>query len=217
MHGTFLTTFRTSGLSSSVRYAPTPKFSFKSLVSALKASETPRIGSGGACSTPSSLLALSCLHCLTGLEGPTACTGASSTSPAPTRTKFKAAHIAAHTRGSLCCRPALGPVWIVCDIISANTKERWLRPRSKPGWPRAGLRKDVNWFAWSADVELMRDDRRTKSCEQGLDWIWVRRLGKQCHAHACMLKQEGCERDVIDLLSSAYPGLCILQALKASK
>ncbi len=33
----------------SVRYAPTPRFSFCGFVSALKASEMPRMASGGAC------------------------------------------------------------------------------------------------------------------------------------------------------------------------
>lgn len=50
---TFLTTLSTYGWSSSVRYAPTPRLSFMSFVSALNASETPRIGSGGAIVTPS--------------------------------------------------------------------------------------------------------------------------------------------------------------------
>ena len=44
-----LTTSRTTGLPSSVLYAPTPRLSFSGLLSALKASVTPRMASGGAC------------------------------------------------------------------------------------------------------------------------------------------------------------------------
>ena len=47
---TFLTTLSTYGCSSSVRYAPTPRLSLSAELSALKASLTPRIGSGGAIS-----------------------------------------------------------------------------------------------------------------------------------------------------------------------
>jgi hypothetical protein len=54
---TFFTTSSTSGCSSSVRYAPTPKFSLLGSVDFLNASLTPRIGSGGAISTLWSLLA----------------------------------------------------------------------------------------------------------------------------------------------------------------
>ena len=41
-----------SGRLASVRYAPTPRFIFLGLLLALKASDTPRIASGGACKRP---------------------------------------------------------------------------------------------------------------------------------------------------------------------
>lgn len=43
----FLTDERTKGLPLSSRYAPTPRLILRGLLSALKASVTPRIGSGG--------------------------------------------------------------------------------------------------------------------------------------------------------------------------
>ena len=59
------------GCSSSVRYAPTPRLSFMGFVLALNASDTPRMGSAGACrvppppseSTPCMWLALYLTHC----------------------------------------------------------------------------------------------------------------------------------------------------------
>lgn len=55
---TFLTTSSTYGCNSSVRYAPTPRLSLSGELSALKASLTPKMGSGGAISTAASLEAL---------------------------------------------------------------------------------------------------------------------------------------------------------------
>ena len=46
-----LTTSSTYGLSSSVRYAPTPRLSLLGFWHSRNATETPRMGSGGACST----------------------------------------------------------------------------------------------------------------------------------------------------------------------
>lgn len=48
---TLRTQFRTYGFPLSSRYAPTPRFIFLELVSRLKASVTPRMGSGGPIST----------------------------------------------------------------------------------------------------------------------------------------------------------------------